>query len=168
MIRNMPFNRRLLISIAIFAGFLLLVIAMLLSYVLAGMGNSSDPLLGILLQNHLEMMALVSVLGIVVGATMYFLMSERVEVKAKEAAGNAKLLLSFLNSDERSVVELLLKSDGHTTQSEISHLEGMTRLRAHRTVQKLSDKGIVRIEKLGKINQLWLAKSIFEGLSESK
>jgi len=163
----MPFNRRLLLSIAIFAGFLLLVIAMLLSYILASVRQFDNPLVSLLSQFHLELMVLVSILGIVVGATMYFLMHERVETKTKEAAVNANLLLTFLSREEREVVELLVKSEGHTTQSQVSRLDGMSRLKAHRVVQRLSEKNIVRIEKLGKINQLWLAGSIYDALSEN-
>jgi hypothetical protein len=42
----------------------------------------------------------------------------------------------------------------------------MTKLRAHRTVLKLAGKRIIRIEKLGKTNQLWLAGSIYEALNK--
>lgn len=95
-------------------------------------------------------------------------MYERVEVKAKEAAGNARLLLTFLSPEERAAVELLVSSEGHTTQGQVSHQEGMTRLKAHRTVIKLEKKKIIRVEKLGKTNQLWLATSIYDALREQK
>ncbi len=164
MVRNMHFNQRLLIAISILSGFVLLVMAMLLSYILATNGMAESPIIMALYTYHLETMILVSVLGIVVGAAVYFLMSERVQIKTREATGNAKLLLSFLSTEERAVVELLLASDGHTTQAQVSHLEDMTRLKAHRTVLRLSEKKIIRIEKLGKTNQLWLAVSIYDAL----
>ena len=168
MAENRNFNSRVLLAIAILAGFVLLVIAMLMSYVLAMNNMPSSPLISLLFQYHLELMVLVSILGIVVGASVYFLMSGQVQEKTKEAAVNAELLLTFLGHDERAIVGLLRTSDGHTTQSQVSRLEGMTRLRAHRTVAKLADKKIIRVEKLGKINQLWLAKSIYDALSEIK
>ena len=164
MVRNMKFNQRLLMAIALLCGFGLLVIAMLLSWIYVTNGLTVPPFMMFLFEYHLELMILVSVLGIVVGASMYFLMHEQVEVKTREAAGNAALLLTFLSLEERTVVELLLKSEGHTTQAQASKLEGMTRLKAHRTVLRLADKKIVRIEKLGKTNQLWLAGTIYDAL----
>lgn len=164
MVRNMKFNQRLLLAIAILCGFALLVIAMLLSYIYLTNGLAAPPFFDFLFDYHLELMVLVAVLGIVVGASMYFLMHEQVEVKSQEAAVNAQLLLTFLSNEERMVVELLMKSEGHTTQAQASKLEGMTRLKAHRTVLRLADKKIVRIEKLGKTNQLWLAGSIYDAL----
>ena len=166
--RNMPFNQRLLLAISIFGGFILLVIAMLLSYIWSAGGTGEPPFLELLSRFHFELMIAVSFLGILVGAAMYFLMQEQAQLKAREATGNAQLLLSFLNSDERAVVELLLKSEGHTTQAQVSKLDDMTRLRAHRVVLRLVDKKIIRVEKMGKTNQLWLAKSIFEALSDGK
>ena len=162
---NMPFNQRLMLSIAIIAGFILLVFAMLGSFMWVTSGEAAPGFIEFLFRFHFEMMIAVSFLGIVVGASAYFLMSERVQTAARESVGNAELLLSFLSSDEREVVQLLLASEGHTTQAEVSRLENMTRLRAHRVVLRLVDKKIVRVEKLGKTNQLWLAKSIYEALS---
>ncbi|VVB56612.1 Uncharacterised protein [uncultured archaeon] len=162
--RNMPFKQRFLLSVAIMAGFILLVFAMLGSYIWATSGEAAPGFVEFLFRFHFEMMIAVSLLGIVVGAAMYFLMAERVQVAARDSAGNAGLLLSFLSTDERDVVEFLLKSEGHTTQAQVSRLEGMSRLRAHRVVGRLEEKKIVRIEKLGKTNQLWLAKSIYEAL----
>lgn len=163
--RNMPSNQRLLLSIAILAGFVLLVFAMLGSYIWASSGAVAPGFVEFLFRFHFELMIAVSVLGIVTGASMYFLMAERVQVAVREATGNAELLLSFLSADERAVVELLVQNEGHTTQAKVSRLEGMTRLRAHRVVGRLEEKKIVRIEKLGKTNQLWLAKSIYEALA---
>ena len=163
---NMPFHQRLWLSISIFAGFILLVLAMLVSYTWELSGAQAPPFLDFLMRFHFELMVFVALCGLLSGAALYFLMRETAVVKAREAAGNAELLLSFLSSDERAVVELLLKSEGHTTQAQVSHLGEMTRLRAHRVVLRLADKKIIRIEKLGKTNQLWLAKSIYEALSE--
>ncbi|MFA5077138.1 MAG: hypothetical protein WC488_01800 [Candidatus Micrarchaeia archaeon] len=164
MIRNLQFNQRLLLSIALISGFVLLVLAMLMSYILASSGSPPSPLVDLLFRYHFEMMLLVSVLGIVVGASVYFLMHQSVEIKSQESKFNANLLLNFLSREEKAAIEYLVQNEGHTTQSQISRLEGMTRLRAHRLVLRLVEKKIIRLEKLGKTNQLWLAPEIYEAL----
>jgi uncharacterized membrane protein len=62
--------------------------------------------------------------------------------------------MKFLGDDEREIVDLLLRKEGMTTQSEIAKLPGMSRLKAHRIVKKLEDRGIVHVEKYGKINMI--------------
>lgn len=163
-LRNKPFNQRLLLAIAILSGFLLLMFATLVGYVFALSGNVPSPIIGFLFEHHSEMMVATSVLGIIVGASVYFLMSEQVEVVKQESQINAELLLSFLSHDERAVVELLKDSEGHTTQAQLSKLPNMSRLKAHRVVLRLAERKIIRIEKLGLTNQLWLMGSIFDAL----
>jgi uncharacterized membrane protein len=166
MFRNIKFKQRLIIASIMLSSFILLVFAMLGSYIWATAGFGAPEFVELLYRFHFELMIIVSVLGVFVGAATYFLLYEKAETASKEAVWNAELLLSFLNADERAVVEALAKSDGHTTQAQISRMEGMTRLRAHRVVLKLAEKKIIRIEKLGKTNQLWLAKPIYQALAE--
>ncbi|MGB9576983.1 MAG: hypothetical protein ACP5IG_02205 [Candidatus Micrarchaeia archaeon] len=42
----------------------------------------------------------------------------------------------------------------------------MTRLKAHRVVQRLSQKEIISAERYGKINKLRLAPAVFEALKK--
>lgn len=63
MVRNIPFNRRLLLAIVMLSVFILLVIAMLLSYILATNGYASTPLIATLFSYHLETMLVVSFLA---------------------------------------------------------------------------------------------------------
>jgi uncharacterized membrane protein len=161
---GMKFNRRLLAAGAILGIFTLAAAGMVASYVLAVNGFGTSPFLGFLFQYHIEMMLGVSIAGVVVGAAVYFLLRENAQEKSVEAAGNAELLLSFLGSDERDVVRLLLDSEGHTTQAQISKSTGISRLRAHRVVGRLLARKLITAEKIGKTNMLWLANSVYEAL----
>ena len=49
-------------------------------------------------------------------------------------------------------------------QSEISRIEGIGKLKSHRILQRLSDRGVIEIEKHGKTNIIRLAKNIRETL----
>lgn len=70
------------------------------------------------------------------------------------------LFLKFLNANERKVTEKIIENKGNILQSEISRIEGMTRLRAHRTLKELESKGIITIEKYGKTNRIVLNNEI--------
>jgi uncharacterized membrane protein len=71
-------------------------------------------------------------------------------------------ILKLLNSNEKKVVEKIIENKGNALQSEISRMEGMTKLKAHRAVKELERKGIVKLEQYGKTNKVILAKDIKE------
>jgi len=102
--------------------------------------------------------------GIVIGAGVFFFMTTKLENKKKELEKVTEALVQFLNRDEKKVVEKILESEGKLYQSEISRIEGIGKLKSHRILQRLSDRGVVEIEKHGKTNLVRLAKNIREVL----
>jgi len=130
--------------------------------------------------NYILWMSLIVIVLITV-PTSYFLISRSLEeklksnmeiisnmVKKEEKMTNPKekdceknnLFLKFLNSSERKVTEKIIENKGNILQSEISRIDGMTRLKAHRTLKELESKGIITIEKYGKTNRIILNNEI--------
>jgi len=91
-------------------------------------------------------------LAVIAGAVIYYLMAERVKSAEHSAKDNAGLVLKLLNTDEKKIVERLVKEKGKCFQSEISRIEGLGKLKSHRVLQRLSDRGVIEIEKHGKTN----------------
>lgn len=103
-------------------------------------------------------------LALVVGAGTYYLMSSKVEEKEVSLKKNTGTILRFLSDDERKLVNLLLENNGRILQAEVTRLPGMTKVKSHRVVQKLLDKGVIEKEKLGKTNIVKLPSEIKQGL----
>lgn len=103
-------------------------------------------------------------IALIAGAALYYFMSEKVEKKEESLKKNTDIILRFLNSDERKVANLLVENHGKVLQAEVTRLPGMTKVRSHRVVQKLIDKGVLEKESLGKTNVLKFPKEIQEGL----
>lgn len=78
------------------------------------------------------------------------------------------IILKFLNLGERKVVESLIKKKGEILQSEISRMEGMTKLKTHRAVRDLERKGIIKRESHGKTNRIILSKDIKEAILKQR
>jgi hypothetical protein len=78
--------------------------------------------------------------------------------------GNKNVILRFLSPNERKVVEALIEKKGKTLQSEIAHLQGMTKLKTHRAVKELERKGIINRESYGKTYTISLTKDVEEVL----
>ncbi len=85
--------------------------------------------------------------GIMIGGAVYYFVTPKLETRKK-----LQLISRFLPDDERLVISTLLSQDCICTQAKLSRKTGLTRLKVHRIVKKMLKKGIVGIEKDGKVN----------------
>ena len=96
-----------------------------------------------------------------VGVIYFLIMPEIMNRKLPENGNNIEVqdLARFLLPDERKVVEILLKHDGTYLQKYISKESGLTRLKTHRIIARLAERGIVITEKNGNTNLVKLLKT---------
>jgi uncharacterized membrane protein len=107
-------------------------------------------------------------IGIVIGAVVFFFMSSRMENREKELQKVTGALVQFLGKDEKLVVQKLLDNHGQVLQAEISRIEGIGKLKSHRIIQRLSDRGVIETESFGKTNRIKLNKGLQETLLAKK
>jgi len=110
----------------------------------------------------------VAFVGLLIGTLAYYIMSDKVIQQERSLKKNTKIILNFLNGQERKVIETLLENDGGVQQYELSHLPNLNKVKTHRILVNLEQKGVIRKEKLGKINKIVLNKELYEVLKESK
>lgn len=79
----------------------------------------------------------------------------------KEASA---IVLRALKPDERKVVGVIKLHGGTYVQKFITREAGLSRLRTHRVVAALAERGIVLVEKRGNSNEVTLAKWFLEGM----
>jgi uncharacterized membrane protein len=74
-----------------------------------------------------------------------------------------------LTTDERKVVDVLTSHNGEYLQKYIRAETGLSRLKIHRIVTRLSERGIVTLEQSGNTNKVylsnWLAKQHFSKIN---
>ena len=109
---------------------------------------------------------LASVTGII-----YFLVLPEIKEYYAPGNGNGKentaMVLKTLKPDERSIVNVLDAHGGTYLQKYITREAGLSRLKTHRLVATLSERGIVQVEKHGNTNQVTLSKWFHEGLHQT-
>lgn len=66
------------------------------------------------------------------------------------------LLFQILKEDERSVLAALTDAGGYSSQREISRMTGLSRLKTHRVVMRLKERGLVKAERQGRTSQVSL------------
>lgn len=96
-----------------------------------------------------------------VGVIYFLIMPEIISRKLPENGNSVQVqdLTRFLLPDERKVIEILLKHDGAYLQKYISKESGFTRLKTHRIIARLAERGIVTTEKSGNTNLVKLLKT---------
>jgi hypothetical protein len=79
---------------------------------------------------------------------------------------NTAMVLKTLKPEERSIVNVLDVHGGTYLQKYITKEAALSRLKTHRVVAALSDRGIVQVEKHGNTNQVKLAKWFHDGMHQ--
>ena len=117
-----------------------------------------------------SLLFLSTVLASVVGV-IYFLVLPEVKSYYGSNSGNGKentaMVLRTLKPDERSIVNVLDAHGGTYLQKYISKEAGLSRLKTHRIVAALSERGIVQVESYGNTNQVTLVKWFHDGIHQT-
>lgn len=66
-------------------------------------------------------------------------------------------ILKTSSEDERKVLNVLMNHDGKYLQKYIRKEAGLSRLKTHRVLAHLAERGIVTLEELGNTNQVQIA-----------
>jgi DNA-binding MarR family transcriptional regulator len=107
---------------------------------------------------------LLSSIGVVVGTAVYYMMSERIAKTRKNARQEIEKTVSLLPREEAEILKLLIRQ-GKVSQSSLPSKISCSRVKVHRAVKKLEEKGAVAKESRGKTNSLTLSpefKKLFE------
>ncbi len=97
--------------------------------------------------------------------TSYLYFERKVELPRTQAQEQA--LLGMLPPDERKVVSKLVSEGGRATQAELSRIEGIGKVKAHRIVERLAKRGAISKEANGKTNIIRLNKGLMESVRGS-
>ena|SRR3989344_2309635 len=110
------------------------------------------------------LMPFIAFIGLLVGTIVYYIMSDKVIQQEQSLKKNTKIILNFLTGQEKKVIETLMENDGKVQQYELSHLPNLNKVKTHRILLNLEQKGVINKEKLGKINKIVLNKELYEVL----
>ncbi|MEW6748292.1 MAG: hypothetical protein AB1295_01140 [Candidatus Micrarchaeota archaeon] len=104
------------------------------------------------------------VLGFLFGVgASYFYFERKLELPVP-SADRKEALLSLLQPTEKKILAKIVERGGDALQSEISRVEGVGKVKAHRVIEKLVRRGVLQKEGMGKTNVLRLRKDILEAM----
>ncbi|MDD5340419.1 MAG: hypothetical protein PHV13_04170 [Candidatus ainarchaeum sp.] len=156
----MDIRKKIVLGLVIVSIFIFLVTALVFVFTAYSDGQPVPGPLRPFIEFHVQFMVLMGFFGLGSGLVVYSILNATLEKQKKVVKTNIGILMKFLSQDEREVMQLMGDKEGMTTQSEMARLPGMTRLKAHRIVKKLETRGIVHVEKYGKINVVRLVEEL--------
>lgn len=118
------------------------------------------------LKNNWYLLPSFAFMGLIIGLIVFYLMFEKEEKKEKVVKKNTLKILDILSKEDKLIIDKLLKNNGEVRQYEITYTQGLTKLKVHRILRKLEDKGIIKKEKIGKVNKIILDKEIHDILKD--
>ena len=111
---------------------------------------------------------LFTLLASVVGIIYFLVLPEMKNYVAGTGGGKeaTSVILRTLKPEERKVVGVLDVHGGTYLQKYITKEAGLSRLKTHRVIATLSERGIVVAEKKGNTNEVSLAKWFHDGMHQ--
>ena len=156
----MDVRKQIVFGIMVISIFIFLVTVLVFVYVLSSKGEDVPVIFRPFLEYHIHFMVIMGLFGVFSGVIVYTMLNATLEKQKKLINTNIDIIMKFLSTEDQEILVLLRKKEGMTTQSEIAKLPGMSRLKAHRIVKKLEERGIIHIEKYGKINMIRLVDEL--------
>lgn len=81
--------------------------------------------------------------------------SETASVKGGERdVDSLDIVMRVLKPDERAALEVLRNSAGVCMQKDIAYKAGLSKLKTHRVVARLAERGVIQVRKVGKTNEI--------------
>ncbi len=119
-------------------------------------------------QHHTAIMAGLLIISILFGFATSQIFYAELQRKKKVSQSILGVVLLFLSREEREIVNFLVENKGITTQAEIARLPHMNRVKAHRSLQKMSQKQIIELIAHGKIRKVHLKENILQLLMDDR
>ena len=115
-----------------------------------------DGWIAFAVRHHLEIMIAVIFVSLAFGFFWSRMLSVEIERGRKTTQSVIDIVYLFLNADEKSVIRHLVEKGGRSSQAELSRLEGMTRVRIFRVLQRMQQKNLISITSHGKVRYVQL------------
>ena len=149
-------------------------------------GQSSVQMQATVQSNVLPLIGFVALIGAVVtgsGGAAYYLVGPRmrtveplpksaVESSHQKTATPYASVSKTLTTEERKVLDVLVAHNGKYLQKYIRAETGLSRLKTHRIVSRLAERGIVTLERSGNTNEVhlssWLQNKPFQNAINDK
>ena len=121
-----------------------------------------EALISIILQNQQNSGGpgrLVFPLSVIVASVLAALLSFKV---CKKASVSVEVVEYLLPPDERKIVSILVEHGGEMKQAELVAFSGINKVKVHRILKKMEERGLIELVPVGKYNIVRLDRHVVE------
>ncbi len=113
-----------------------------------------------------SLLLLSTVLASMVGVIYFLVLPEMKNYVSGNGKDSTSIIMRTLKPEERTVVNVLYAHGGTYMQKFITKEAGLSRLKTHRVVAALSERGVVHVEKRGNTNKVSLVVWFHNGMHQ--
>lgn len=106
-------------------------------------------------------------LGVFIGTLTYYFLTKQYVSDNKTIKKGLKNMLNFLDNDDKKIIMTLVKNSGTLSQSKMSELTKLDKVKLSRRIDVLVSKNIISKEKNGMTNKIILDNNILEIFKEN-
>lgn len=77
---------------------------------------------------------------------------------SNQPSSSIDVIMRILKPEELRVINVIRDAGGMIRQSDITRHTNFSRLKVHRIIARLAERGIIRVERSGKTNNIYLAE----------
>lgn len=150
-------------KITIFSSTLIILITLftinIISYLFIDI-EDAPFLIDFFIRYHILFMFLVTFLALIFGFISYIFMTKEVNTNKNQQEKIVQTILNLLEKEERNIIKYLIKNNGVATQYELTKIANTHKVKVHRILEKMIVNNILKKEKVGKINKIYLNREI--------
>lgn len=155
-----PILDKLIFYLSLIAFIIILVFTILSFYFLE---HSNIPyFLQIFVKYHIFFMFAIGILGIIFGSYTQIISNRKIEKNNEKIKQIKNLYLTTINNEYKQILNYLINNNGNCTQYELTKLKNTNKLKISRTLDEMEKKKIIKKERIGKINKIYLNSQILE------
>ena len=158
-------TKKLALIIAIIISFItFLTTSLIFSFHLATENKLMSPFFTPFVRYNEQFILILVSLSVFVGTLVTFTMLSRMDKNKQIAKRDLNVLLKLINQEERAIIERILQAGGSILQSELSRAEGLNKVKVHRILARLRQRGILILESYGKTNRVKMEPGLLKTL----
>lgn len=100
--------------------------------------------------------------GLLTGSVTYYFNIKSFERKTEYTSERIKKTLQFVSTDEKKIIQILVKNKGKLYQNKIIQETKLTPVKIHRIISQLEQKKIINKQKKGMSNYITLDEDLYE------
>lgn len=148
--------------LGLLTSFIIVLFLTILSFNYIGEPEDTPFYLIFFVEYHSFFMFFIAIFGVVFGSVTQLITSNEIEFNKKSLIRLREHFENSIVEEEKRIIDYLITNKGICTQYELTKLQNLNKLKVSRLLIDMENKKLIKKEKIGKINKVFLDKDLIE------